>query len=145
MLTRGGQLPLLLSAEVARQEEEKMGMRRGSTSLTQLLSVGGIAVGLPGAVVICEVFLLWAAVLLVIFLFFPTCMAAQICLPVRLLPYSWMLLSLGFHVFVSTIGCFLCFGLSALLIHCICRLQIPIGVPCLPGLGTCPHPSLSQA
>lgn len=33
MLTRGGQLPLLLSSEV-RQEEEKMGMRRGSTSLT---------------------------------------------------------------------------------------------------------------
>lgn len=32
----GAQLPLLLSSEVVRQEEEKMGMRRGSTSLIQL-------------------------------------------------------------------------------------------------------------
>lgn len=38
MLTRFGQLLLILSSEVIGQEEEKMGMRRGSTSLTQLSS-----------------------------------------------------------------------------------------------------------
>lgn len=38
MLTRFGQLLLILSSEVIGQEEEKMGMKRSSTSLTQLSS-----------------------------------------------------------------------------------------------------------
>lgn len=38
MLTRVAQLLLILSSEVIGQEEEKMGMRRGSTSLIQLSS-----------------------------------------------------------------------------------------------------------
>lgn len=121
MLTRGGQLPPLLSSEVIGQEEEKMGMggggssslsscpaavcwrnchrtNRGSCHLCCLLTLSSCFIrNSPSLSYVCGSTAL------------PACQ--------RVLPYSWMLLLVRFPVSMSAVEHFLSFGLSALLIH----------------------------